>query len=75
MVVFLIKKGGPKNFIQLENGVSTIFTCTNGPLSIPTNHIKTNSRLNWIFEEKGKLKHPEKTLMEQRRELKANQST
>ena len=46
MVVFLIKKGGPKNFIQGEKGVSTIFTCTNGPLSIPTNHIKTNSRLN-----------------------------
>ena len=46
MVVFLIKKGGPKNFIQLEKGVSTIFTCTNGPLSIPTNHIKTNSGLN-----------------------------
>ena len=25
-----------------------------------------------VFEEKGKLKHSEKTLMEQRRELKAN---
>ena len=46
MVVFFIKKGETKNFIQLEKGVSTIFTCTNGPLSIPTNHIKTNSGLN-----------------------------